>query len=685
MSDDIRITSSQLSEILEHVVGTNDIIKCRRMVVDMLSRVFIVPETNHQMYVVGSRCDGLALESSDGDGMRAIKSLPVSNSGQSFYENDQMLQRSDHLLVLNSPSATSYVCIDLHIRRQYSISQYLYQMFKVSSIYYNERLLLSSSLFLENNYLKNSKSGPALSNVFGISIQNDYVTAFHCKVWPFQAYEWVNRNRHYSSPNSKVISLSISIGHHLVPIGEPYSNMTYFQWRVSFVLQECLLVRRFSQMQLKMYALVKMINSECLSKYKSPTTGDPLITSYHIKTLMFWIIENTPCYIWKVGNMIRCIQICFRYLKHFLKCKFMPHYFVPTCNLFKKHTSQDAPDVQNVINDLCNYIKKPLRVIFALKPVIAILPSFINDGERIERHTFFQIGIHKRTLYHLGAMFVMCHDVVTIKPNVIVATFQSTATRTNNYDFQLTYAMLVRSLAYRLSQNTPTNDNKSVYVFERKLKCISVMHSHMDFSSGWLQIATYLYKTGQYEKSVAVICKHVITQIEQSPQTVYCGNALDKVQLLHIYLNYDICSFRRCIESTCPYLILLHNANVPNELDTATKLWEDIGLQILDVTPLPYAYFLTFLCAHMQNDTSKQLSTLHQLKSTLNSEMIGIHIRHDLVEFIVLNMVGICYEIMGDSRNAEQYYREATNKTHLYKVKLAVAGLNYNMKMGQYC
>ena len=115
---------------------------------------------------------------------------------------------------------------------------------------------------------------------------------------------------------------------------------------------------------------MKMIKSEVLSSYKSQQTGASLIISYHIKTLMFWTIECVPKYLWCEQNLILCIQICLGSYKRCVESNFMPHYFMPQCNLFEKHVSKDR---HGVINDLSKYVKNPLTVIVLMNPLMDIV------------------------------------------------------------------------------------------------------------------------------------------------------------------------------------------------------------------------------------------------------------------------------------------------------------------------
>ena len=99
-------------------------------------------------------------------------------------------------------------------------------------------------------------------------MSNDNVMAFKCKSWPKIADEWIQRHRKYAWPNSKLITHIKSKGCHTVPVGEYNSPYSHLEWRQSFVVSECALVRSFNHVQFKVYCLLKLLKLHLRDKYK---------------------------------------------------------------------------------------------------------------------------------------------------------------------------------------------------------------------------------------------------------------------------------------------------------------------------------------------------------------------------------------------------------------------------------
>ena len=119
------------------------------------------------------------------------------------------------------------------------------------------------------------------------------------------------------------------------------------------------------------------------------------------------------------------------------------------------------------------------------------------------------------------------------------------------------------------------------------------------------------------------------------------------------------------VSQLCKYLaccaISLHTNLLPRELDIEAYLLSEDGINSVYFLPLPYAYFLSFLCSYHLHDVRLQFTYLHHLQSMLNDEHFGLFGHW----YILLNMVGICYELMGDVSNAAHYYTLAVDNNGL--------------------
>ena len=608
--------------------------------------------------MIGSRCDGLLLKGSDADIMDVHKHLPVIDTLSG--DGTVSMPRSNYLLACCSPSAAAYICIEMHIHLNDMLNSRLRVIDALyhSLIYYRDRLLVSSSLFVQHYSLAvgGDVVGPSHMNALPLDIDNDNVNAFHCKIFPLVANEWIHRKRKYSWPSPHIIQLVKKLGYHLVPIGDNTTMIHQFQWRISFVLQECLLVRTFNHVQMKVYGLLKKIKSEVLSACKSQRTGTSLITSYHIKTLMFWTIECIPKIIWCAKNLLLCIQTCLMFLKHFVKSNFMPHYFLPNCNLFKKHVSMD---LSNCINDLSKYAKNPLSVILLVintKIGTCTVPRVFAGNNIVSKvfHTYKELNAY--------TTLTISHGNNQIHPMTVMQTLLATVHGMTELEWYLTYGLLLSSMLHyeQRIEKQPSGGVKSSYKHYRKLKQIYLLFTNLDISTGWLLLSSYLYHTHNYEKCREIANRKVILPITDTPQVIYCGEAKDPKQLIFTLIYQcshmsasQLCKYLAC----CP--IYLHTNLLPCELDIEANLHVEHGLNYVCFLPLAYAYFLSFLCSYHLHDVRLQFTYLHHLQSMVNDEPVRFYKK---IEWgFTLIIVGICYEMMGDVSNAAYYYRLAAN------------------------
>ena len=164
----------------------------------------------------------------------------------------------------------------------------------------------------------------------------DYVPAVRCKVWPACALEWLTRTRRYNYPTQDQINKCKDLGFFLVYVGHPNSQEKHLQWRISFSLQEKLLVINFNAVQLKCYILAKMIKKEFIHK----SLGEKSLSSYHFKTLMFYMIEETPAEFWVKHNLLYCLQHILKRMLIWVERGVCPNYFIPGENMFEGKISE---------------------------------------------------------------------------------------------------------------------------------------------------------------------------------------------------------------------------------------------------------------------------------------------------------------------------------------------------------
>ena len=147
---------------------------------------------------------------------------------------------------------------------------------------------------------------------------------------PECAFKWFGRERHYNWPSQEQIDKCKTLECFFVQVGHPNSDEKHLQWRISLSLQERLLVTSFNSVQLKCYVLLKMIKKERIHK----ALGEKSLTSYHFKTSMLYMIENTPAEFWTEENLLVCVHHCLRQMLLWVETGVCPNYFIPEENMF---------------------------------------------------------------------------------------------------------------------------------------------------------------------------------------------------------------------------------------------------------------------------------------------------------------------------------------------------------------
>ena len=175
------------------------------------------------------------------------------------------------------------------------------------------------------------RHGPARSiSETDTAIACDFVDAHRCRKIPGCASEWFTRRRYYNWPTAEWIDKCKTLGCLFVYVGHPNSEEKHLQWRMSFSLQERFLVTQFNSVQLKCYILMKIIKKDIIHK----AVGEKSITSYHCKTCLLYLIENTPAEFWREENLLVCLYSCLSKILRCVETMDCPNYFIPDENMF---------------------------------------------------------------------------------------------------------------------------------------------------------------------------------------------------------------------------------------------------------------------------------------------------------------------------------------------------------------
>ncbi|XP_045168478.2 uncharacterized protein LOC128545975 [Mercenaria mercenaria] len=195
------------------------------------------------------------------------------------------------------------------------------------------------------------RHGPCSTIEFDHANQSDIAVGIECANWPREAEEWCNRPRFHEWPSENTVSSLRQLPCYLLPVGDEYSSDCALEWRFAFVPTERELIWEFNDTQIQCYVILKLLRKQFLE----PIAPDQL-SSFFLKTIMFWEIENKGPDNWTSENLIHCIVSCLQSLRKCVMAKTLPHYIFRKRNLlftkFRDREIQTA--VVNKLEDIEN-------------------------------------------------------------------------------------------------------------------------------------------------------------------------------------------------------------------------------------------------------------------------------------------------------------------------------------------
>ena len=193
-----------------------------------------------------------------------------------------------------------------------------------------------------------SHHGPAITvdledPVEKIILSKDYVLALPCPRWPKEANKWLHRCRVW--PSKSQIKRMAKKGCHVVP-KRHHSSTDPYEFLISFSAIEKYVAHCLSINQKRVYIILKMLFKTFLNKAHLG------LTSYHMKTTMFWLCERVPQDCWAEDNPFQCLQWLLTSLENYIKERNLPHYFIPENNLLDHLTESAATCIGKTIQKI---------------------------------------------------------------------------------------------------------------------------------------------------------------------------------------------------------------------------------------------------------------------------------------------------------------------------------------------
>ncbi|XP_062619116.1 uncharacterized protein LOC134280691 [Saccostrea cucullata] len=658
-------------------------------------------EIPFKIHIVGSSAEGVT--ALDIFTLETDIDLMCDCSWFQAYERREILGNKDQMIFrMDSEGAVpGYAYLKLQIFDETTNTTY------EESLPSTDILLLGSTLFNIDLPIQNMFSlfgAPCISNGYlngpslamGILTQGNFLTssfptfiksfdrvfAIKCNEWPMIADEWMERERHFSWPSGEIIAKAIELGCYLVPIGKDDK----FEWRISFVLAEKLLVRNMNPMQTFVYSFLKSIKEEIFS----PVTSG--ITSYILKTVLFWVSEENDVANWRPWTVLQHVRLCFLKLTEFLCFGKCPHYFMKSCDLFyRKMSHVEIVELIAKLTNMTNSMNFKLAIInlksiklLSKNAFLPIMPMLKNWMETMPQ---LNGKVMSRFCDELSQNCVetLFNNVDVQRPEQIMVIIANVLRKVKRYDNDLSVSFkdtLIRILsclqiratcAYEFQTLTGPNSAKTIddnfqlvshLIKQSKLQVETLCPGDLT------QIAHTFFSVGCFEN-----CLKIISTMLEMLKTKFQTKIGSVMSLCQVYMSLMFGESDASFAS--PARPLTQIEFFPFEVEMLTK---DLKLEIvtlemqnenlrnsfpvpflfskvrarLQVNPLVYAFYLKFQCCRFLVDNQGSWSVLRDFEESASSGIFQ--------NAISFNLLGCCLKENGHFEKGIQMFGRSIQK-----------------------
>ncbi|XP_034317673.2 uncharacterized protein [Magallana gigas] len=534
---------------------------------------------------------------------------------------------------------------------------YSSKLVQSASVKMNDRLYISSSIHREllcSAVFSNSTvHGPCGSGAIGVQ---EYDTAY-CYVydfWPPSASLWIDRC--HSWPGPEVVNDIVRSGCHFVAIGHPLGLHEYEEWRISFSQAEYKLVYSMNHSQFLTYGLLKLFLKEVINQQTEET--DKLLCSYHMKTTVFWAIQQNTLLHWCPQNLLAGFWVCFKLLLKWVYKGICPNFFIPQNNMFLTKVYGSAQN--RLFLQLHELYKKGLACLLQSSSIRSYIIDVLYHPRLficVDEKLIWPEIITDVALYLAIKQSIRDEDLTCLHHCMkCLITVQhliaSPLTECQIIKLQTHTADIFKNIAFILkNMQINSSDNKHTYIADQMSLHMLKLAAKFGFLSDMLYIAMYYYKTLRYREALSVI-------------------EMTKFKLAQPYLMYwnhvDIERYTEAVggQSWSTKLRLAFAVDIElytdiyyiSELIPEQQSARQNRGGALYIPVFVMLHFLEFLC-YRHIDTSLSQAALDELQVLVHHHQ-GLFISNSRRDNS-WEILGICQQITGDLQAALYSYQQS--------------------------
>nr|XP_034302758.1 uncharacterized protein LOC117681599 [Crassostrea gigas] len=652
--------SESVFVVLCQIVGTSQQVAIRREardVADMVNRQ-VKSKDGLLQVVSGSFKEGFRLMGSDVDIMYWLNDHRViMDMFQSEYYNTA---NATLILSDSSDSPPGFTLLQL---LKPTTNRYV----QSACVRMNDKVYISSSTFRQltcSAIVPNSTlHGPCGNGVIGRA-EYDTAWCFVSDFWPHTASSL--RDRCHSWPDHEVVNDIVRNGCHFVAIGHPLGPHEHVEWRISFSQAEYKLVYSMNHCQFLTYGLLKIFLKEVINQQSDET--NKLLCSYHMKTTIFWAIQQSILTHWCPQNLLAGFWVCFKLLLKWVYEGYCPNFFIPQNNLFLTKVYGSAQN--RLFIQLHELYKKGLACLLQSSSIRSYIIDILYNP-RLSICTDESIIV--REVEHDVELFGTSSNVGATTGDLFGLS------KTMHMIEQLIYSPLTHYQVVLLQKLTVSNlrcivfvlhtmciytgFNKQMYIADRISCHMLKLVAKFGCVSDLLYIAMYYYKTLRYREALSVI---EMTKVKiAQPYLMYRGR-VDRERYTEAVGGRSLSTKMR--QAVAQDIILDNEICYISELIPEQQSALQNRWPILHIPVFVMLHFVEFLC-YRHIDTTLSQAALDELQVLVHHDQ-GLYVP-DRHRDISLEILGICQQITGNLQAALYLYQQSLTQYPYNQIQTA--------------
>ncbi|XP_052699877.1 uncharacterized protein LOC128177263 [Crassostrea angulata] len=642
-------------------IGTPRQVTSRRDIKDMIEFL----DNRYELVILslsGSMKEGFRLRGSDVDYMLwPTNHRVIWDFSQSEFYN---IHRQTLILCDSSESPPGFTLLWLPLELQAERKVWL------SCVKMNGGLYISSSMYREINYSSctpgSTIHGPCISNTNG-QLENDNAHCFISDFWPPSASSWIDRCHSWPSPH--VVNDIVKNGCHVVAIGHKLGNHEEIEWRISFSQAEYKLVYSMNHTQFLTYGMLKLFLKEIINN--ELRDEDKLLCSYHMKTAVFWAIQQNTLPQWYPRNLLAGFWVCFKLLLKWVYNGICPNFFIPENNMFlsKIHGHSQRSFFRRLYELYEKGITMLLHSPSIRSCIIGVLCNprltVCTDEHTLVSEAKFDIelfyDINTTDSLHTSDLQHCIQYLQTVEQLI-----GSPLTQYQVVSLQKYTATLFQYIAFTLSEYNMyinTNVNKQMYIAD-KISChLLKLTAKFGYVSDMFYIAMYYYKTHRYREALSVI---EITKVKLAQPYLMYERQVDRERYTEAVGGQSWSTKMR--QAVAKNVILDNKKCYIHELipeQQSSKQMSELNLYIPPSVLLHMLEFISF--RHV--DAMRAQAALDDLQVLVHHDQ-GVYVPICLRD-ISWEILGICQHIAGNLQSALYSYQQSLKQLPQNKIQTA--------------